>query len=82
MVGKEPDRRGQSGAERSGKILRALKRCAKKSARVLDRLGALRRLRRRDDFRDDLAEYLEAHTECEIEITPGTLGGQAGYPDR
>lgn len=29
-----------------------------------------------DDFRDDLAEYLEAHTECEVEVTPGTLEGK------
>ncbi len=29
-----------------------------------------------DDFRDDLAEYLEANTECEIEITPGTSEGK------
>jgi len=29
-----------------------------------------------DDFRDDLAEYLEENTGCEIEVTPGTSEGK------
>jgi hypothetical protein len=29
-----------------------------------------------DDFQDDLADYLDANTECEIEVTPGTSEGK------
>lgn len=29
-----------------------------------------------DDFREDLADYLEANTECEIEVAPGTMEGK------
>ncbi len=43
---------------------------------VLDRWEPSHDCEDEDDFRDDPADYLETHTECEIEITPGTSEGK------
>lgn len=43
---------------------------------VLDRWEPSDDCEDEDDFRDDLADYLEANTECEIEVTPGTSEGK------
>ena len=48
-----------------------------KISEVLDRWKPSDDCEDEDDFRDDLDEYLEANTECEIEITPGTTEGKA-----